>query len=43
MSQDVDILGFLKEYKESFGDKREIKIFEEELYSFKHILPFMMT
>ena len=41
MSQDVDILGFLKEYKESFGDKREIKIFEEELYAFKHILPFM--
>lgn len=41
MSQDVDILGFLKEYKESFGYKREIKIFEEELYAFKHILPFM--
>ncbi|MDD2652978.1 MAG: PD-(D/E)XK nuclease family protein [Sulfurimonas sp.] len=41
MSQDVDILGFLKEYKESFGDKKEIKIFEEELYSFGHILPFM--
>lgn len=41
MSQDVDILGFLKEYKDSFGDKREIKIFEEELYALKHILPFM--
>ncbi|WP_455757000.1 PD-(D/E)XK nuclease family protein [Sulfurimonas sp.] len=40
-SSEVDILEFLKEYKESFSDKREIKIFDEELYSFKNILPFM--
>lgn len=40
-SSDVDILAFLKSYKESFTNKKEIKIFEEELYSFKNILPFM--
>ena len=38
---DVDILEFLKRYKESFADKKELKIYEEELYSFKNILPFM--
>ena len=38
---DVDILEFLKKYKESFSDKKELKIYEEELYSFKNILPFM--
>jgi len=40
-SSEVDILKFLKEYKEEFSNKREIKIFEEELYSFKNILPYM--
>jgi len=40
-SQTVDILEFLKTYKESFSDKKSIKIFEEELYSFKNILPYM--
>ncbi|MDP2893272.1 MAG: PD-(D/E)XK nuclease family protein [Sulfurimonas sp.] len=38
---DVDILEFLKKYKESFADKKELKIYEEEIYSFKNILPFM--
>ena len=37
----VDILEFLNGYKEQFSDKQEIKIFEEELYSFKNILPYM--
>jgi RecB family exonuclease len=40
-SSEIDILEFLKEYKAQFGNKREIKIFEEELYSFKNILPYM--
>ncbi|OHE00238.1 MAG: hypothetical protein A2W82_03265 [Sulfurimonas sp. RIFCSPLOWO2_12_36_12] len=40
-SQDVDILEFLNRYKESFSDKKEQKIFEEEVYNFKNILPFM--
>jgi CRISPR/Cas system-associated exonuclease Cas4 (RecB family) len=39
--QEVDIIKFLKNYKEQFLDKNEIKIFDEELYSFKNILPFM--
>ncbi|MCF6309891.1 MAG: PD-(D/E)XK nuclease family protein [Sulfurimonas sp.] len=44
--QEVDILEFLKNYKESFlkenvGNKKALKIFEEELYSFKNILPYM--
>ena len=40
-SKEVDVLEFLKEYKESFKSKKEIKVFDEELYSFKNILPFM--
>ena len=40
-SDEVDIIEFLNRYKENFSDKRALKIFEEELYSFKNILPFM--
>jgi len=40
-SDEVDIVEFLKEYKEYFTSKRELEIFQEELYSFKNILPFM--
>lgn len=40
-SQDVDVLEFLKSYKESFFGKSELKIYEEELYAFKNILSFM--
>ena len=40
-SGEADILEFLRKYKENFTDKRELKIYEEELYSFKNILPFM--
>ncbi|QOY54494.1 PD-(D/E)XK nuclease family protein [Candidatus Sulfurimonas marisnigri] len=40
-SHEVDILVFLREYKERFSNKKEIKIFDEELYSFKNILPYM--
>jgi len=36
---EVDIIGFLQKYKESFSSKVEIKIFEEEIYSFSKILP----
>jgi len=40
-SQDVDVLAFLDIYKEGFTSKRELKIFNEELYNFKYILPYM--
>ncbi|MEA3331673.1 MAG: PD-(D/E)XK nuclease family protein [Campylobacterota bacterium] len=40
-SDEVNILEFLKEYKEVFSNKIELKIYEEELYSFKNILPYM--
>lgn len=40
-SDEVNILEFLKLYKENFSDKTSVKIFEEELYSFKNILPYM--
>jgi RecB family exonuclease len=40
-SQDVDILAFLNRYKEGFASKKEIKIFDEELYGFKNILSYM--
>jgi RecB family exonuclease len=40
-SQEEDILDFLQEYKSCFSDKRAVKVFEEELYSLKNILPYM--
>ena len=40
-SQEVDILAFLKNYRESFADKKVVKIFDEEVYSFKNILSYM--
>lgn len=40
-SEEVDILEFLRNYKERFSDKKTLKIFDEELYSFKNILPYM--
>jgi len=38
---EVDFTAFLNVYKESIGSKIELKIFEEEIYSFKNILPHM--
>ncbi len=40
-AQEVDINAFLDRYKESIASKRERKIYEEELYSFKNVLSFM--
>ncbi len=40
-SDEIDILEFFNEYIEEFSNKQEIKIFKEELYSFKNILPYM--
>ncbi|MDD5157578.1 PD-(D/E)XK nuclease family protein [Sulfurimonas sp.] len=37
----IDILEFLKRYKESFADKVSMAIVEEELFRFKNILPYM--
>ncbi len=38
---EVDFIAFLNSYKERIGSKTELKIFEEEVYSFKNILPHM--
>ncbi|MCK4874782.1 MAG: PD-(D/E)XK nuclease family protein, partial [Sulfurimonas sp.] len=38
---ELDILEFLTRYKDAFSDKRANKIYEEELYSLKNILPYM--
>jgi inactivated superfamily I helicase/RecB family exonuclease len=40
-NHEVDFILFLEEIKESFANKREIKIYEEEIFSFKKLLPFM--
>ncbi|MDO8454610.1 MAG: PD-(D/E)XK nuclease family protein [Sulfurimonas sp.] len=38
---EVDFIEFLNRYKESIGSKIELKIFEEEIYTFKTVLPCM--
>jgi len=38
---EFDVLDFLKSYKDRFEDKNELKIFQEELYSFTKIMPYM--
>ncbi len=38
---EIDFIAFLNSYKERIGSKAELKIFEEEVYSFKNILPHM--
>ena len=38
---EAELIDFLKVYREQFSAKNEIKIYDEELYSFRHILPFM--
>ncbi len=40
-STEVDFIAFLNLYKESIESKIERKVFEEEIYSFKKILPHM--
>ena len=40
-AQEVDVIALLREYKEEFSNKTEIKIFEEELYNFRKILVYM--
>ncbi len=40
-SEEVDVLEFLKEYVQEFSDKRAVKVYTEELYNFKNILPYM--
>jgi len=40
-SDEVDFIDFLKNYKESFSNKTHLKIFDEEIYSFKNILEHM--
>lgn len=40
-SDEVDFIAFLQEIQENFANKREIKIYEEEVFSFTKLLPFM--
>ena len=40
-SDEFDIIEFLNSYQESFTDKAERKIFQEELYRFEKIMPYM--
>ena len=40
-ANEIDFIQFLVDYKEEFTDKVELKIFDEEIYSFKTILPIM--
>ncbi|MBU0719792.1 PD-(D/E)XK nuclease family protein [bacterium] len=40
-ADEIDFIGFLKSYKEHFANKTELRIFEEEIHSFKNILPYM--
>ncbi len=38
---EIDFTAFMHEIKEEFGNKQEIKIYEEELYKFEKLLPLM--
>ncbi len=38
---EIEIIKILEEYKGEFSNKRELKIYNNELYSLKNILPFM--
>ena len=40
-SNEVNFIEFLESIKELFKNKRELKIYEEEIYSFKYILAYM--
>lgn len=40
-SAELDFIAFLEELAERFNSKSELKIFKQEVYSFKRVLPFM--
>ncbi len=40
-ASEVDFTAFMGELSELFGSKQEIKIYEEELFKFEKLLPFM--
>ena len=40
-SSEADFIEFLQNTKELFSSKSELKIYQEEIHSFKNILPFM--
>ncbi len=40
-AEELDFILFLEDLKEFFSSKQEIKIYEEEIFSFKKLLPFM--
>ena len=41
VSKEFDFISFLEEYKEQIVSKRELKIYEEEIYSFSKIIHIM--
>ena len=41
LGKDIDFILFLEQIKEFFEYKPELKIYEEEVFSFKKLLPFM--
>ena len=43
IGDEFDILGFLNNYALQFKDHAELKVFQEELYSFTKIMPYMKT
>ena len=42
-TQEFDFIEFLQRYYEQIADKTQQKIFKEEIYSFKNILPYMQN
>ncbi len=40
-AQEIDFTEFMRSILDFFGDKHEIKIYEEELFGFERLLPFM--
>jgi len=39
--EEIDFLLFLESIREFFSDKRELQLYDEEIFSFKKLLPFM--
>ena len=42
-AQEVDFIGFMRSIVELFSEKREVAIYEEELFNFERLLPFMQS
>lgn len=42
-AQEVDFIAFMRSIVELFSEKRELAIYEEELFTFERLLPFMQS